>query len=91
MAVEQEVQRKLQFLRVKVVDNARDGHPVVNITMPIDVVKWGMKIAQAFSPQMKDADVDWDVVAGMIKDGAQGQLVHVEDEAAHKTIDVWVE
>jgi hypothetical protein len=40
---------------------------------------------------MKEANVDWNEVAAMIEEGAMGELVHVEDEAEHKTIDVYVE
>jgi hypothetical protein len=82
---------KPKHLRVRVVDNAKDGSPAVNVNLPIGVVKWGLKMARSFSPQMKDLDLDWDAISSMIDEGAQGQIVHVEDEAQHKTIDVWVE
>lgn len=82
---------KAKYLRVKVVDHTKEGDPTVNIRMPIGVVKFGMKMAATFSPQMKDVDVDWDVVTQMIEQGAIGELVHVEDETEHKTVDVFVE
>lgn len=78
-------------LRVRVVDNAEDGRPAVNVTLPIRLVKWGLKMAHSFSPKTKDLDLDWDAITAMIDEGARGQIVHVEDEAQHKTIDVWVE
>jgi hypothetical protein len=37
-----------------------DGHPTVNVKVPIRVAKWGMKMAQAFSPEMKNANLDWE-------------------------------
>lgn len=79
------------FLRVKVVDHTKEGRPAVNINMPIAVVKWGLKMGQAFSPKMKDVDVDWDAVIAMVQQGYHGKLVEVEDEAQHKTVEVWVE
>lgn len=82
---------KAKYLRVKVVDHTKGGSPTVNIRMPIGVVKFGMKMAATFSPQMKDADIDWDATTKMVEEGATGELVHVEDEAEHKTIDVFVE
>ena len=85
---DQAPEKKPKFLRVKVVEA---GRPAVNIKMPIGVVKWGMKMAQTFSPQMKDANLDWDSITAMIQEGAQGKLVEVEDEAEHKTVEVWVE
>jgi hypothetical protein len=50
-----------------------------------------MKMAQAFSPKMKDADLDWDSINAIIQEGEQGKIVEVEDEADHKTVEVWVE
>lgn len=87
----QESERTATFLRVKVLDHAREGSPAVNIKVPIGVVKWGMKMAQAFSPQMKDVDLDWDAVDAMVRDGETGKMVEVEDEAEQKTIEVWLE
>jgi len=88
---DQEPEKKAKSLRVRVVDNATDGRPAVNIKLPIGVVKWGMKMAQTFSPEMKDAKLDWDSIAAMIQEGAEGKIVDVEDEAQHKTVEVWVE
>jgi hypothetical protein len=86
-----EPDRAARFLRVKVMDHSKEGSPAVNIKVPIGVVTWGMKMAQAFSPQMKDVDLDWDSISAMAKDGEAGKMVEVEDEAEHKTIEVWLE
>lgn len=98
MAIEQStkttVQRetpKARTLHVKVVDNTRAAHPTVNVKVPIGVVRWGMKIGAAFSPQLKDANLDWDAIATAIEQGEVGKIVEVEDEAEHKTVEVWVD
>lgn len=83
-------EKKARYLRVKVVDTARGEGPV-NIRVPIGVAKFGMRMAQAFSPEMKQADVDWDSISEMLDRGDLGEIVHVEDEAEHKTVDVWIE
>jgi hypothetical protein len=77
-----------RLLRVRVVE---DGHPTVNVKVPIGVAKWGMKMAQAFSPEMKDANLDWESITAIIQEGGQGKIVEVEDEVDHKTVEVWVE
>ena len=77
-----------KLLRVRVVE---DGHQAVNVKVPIGVAKWGMKMAQAFSPEMKDADLDWDSITAIIQEGEQGKILEVEDEVDHKTVQVWVE
>lgn len=78
-------------LRVRVVENSKEGHPTVNVKVPIGVVRWGMKVGQAFSPQMREANLDWDAIAGLIEEGEIGKLVEVEDEANDRTVEVWVE
>ena len=76
-----EPERKAKLLRVRVVEA---GHPTVNVKVPIGVAKWGMKMAQAFSPEMKNANLNWDSITAMIQEGEQGKLVEVDDEAARR-------
>ncbi len=80
-----------KWLRVSVVDHLKDGAPTVNVTVPIALVRWGLKMAGSFSPDLKDTHLDWESIAAMIDAGGRGRIVHVEDEAEHKTVDVWVE
>ena len=87
-AQDREPGKQAKFLRVRVVEA---GHPTVNVKVPIGVAKWGMKMAQAFSPEMKDANLDWDSITAIIQEGEQGKIVEVEDEVDHKTVEVWVE
>jgi hypothetical protein len=87
-AQDREPDKKAKLLRVRVVE---DGHPTVNVKVPIGVANWGMKMAQAFSPEMKDANLDWDSVTAIIQEGEQGKIVEVEEEVDHKTVAVWVE
>ncbi|HYM50624.1 MAG TPA: hypothetical protein VET65_08620 [Candidatus Limnocylindrales bacterium] len=91
MAIHTEPQKKATFLRVRVVDTTKDGHPAVNIKVPVGVVKWGMKMAQAFSPSIKDVNLEWDSLTTMVQLGSPGKIVEVEDEAEHKTVEIWVE
>ena len=87
----QEPEKAAKYLRVKVVDDTKEGRPAVNVKVPIGVVKWGMKIAQAFSPHMRDVNLDWNTLDAMVAEGAPGEIVEVEDEAQHKTVEVWLE
>jgi hypothetical protein len=87
-APDREPGKKAKRLRVRVVE---DGHPTVNVKVPIGVAKWGMKMAQAFSPEMKDANLDWDSITALIQEGEQGKIVEVEDHVEHKTVEVWVQ
>ncbi len=91
VAVKMEAEPKVKYLRVRVVDNAKDGKPTVNVRMPIGLVKFGLKLAQSFSPDVKRMNLDYDEIDKMIEEGVVGELVHVEDEAEQKTIDVYVD
>ncbi len=51
----------------------------------------GVKMAQAFSLEMKPANLDWDSISAMVEEGTRGKLVDVQDEVQHKTIEIWVE
>lgn len=89
MAVQTPV--KAKYLRIKVVDTAKESGPAVNIKMPVGLVRWGMKVGKAFSPEMRNADVDWDALSEMIEQGEIGELVEVEDQTERKHIEIWVE
>jgi hypothetical protein len=93
MAVAQETGSAVaaKYLRVRVIDHSKECKPAVNVKMPMSVVRWGVKMAGAFSPEMKNVDIDWDEVNSMIQEGETGKLVEVEDEAQSKTVEVWVE
>ncbi len=79
-----------RWLHVKVIDTNGSGRPV-DVKVPIRLVKWGVKMARTFAPELKDANLDWDAITAMIADGGQGEIVHVEDQEKHQTVDVWTE
>jgi hypothetical protein len=87
-AQDRQPERKAKLLRVRVVEA---GHPAVNVKVPIGVAKWGMRMAQAFSPEMKDANLDWEDITAILREGEGGKIVEVKDEVDHKTVEVWVE
>jgi hypothetical protein len=90
-AQDQEQGQQPSSLRVRVVDHSKEGRPAVNIRVPIGVVKFGLNMAQAFSPEVRRANLDWDSISAMIQEGQLGKIVDVEDEAQQKTIEVWLE
>ena len=83
--------QKPRYLHVKVVDQLKEDHAAVNVRVPIGLVRWGMKVAQTFSPEMKSANIDWESLASAIEEGERGEIAHVENETEHKIIDVWTE
>jgi len=90
MAVQEpKVTPKPTTLRVKVVDKSKAGEPAVNVRMPIGIVKFGMTMAKAYVPH--STDVDWDAITAAIEAGELGKIVDVDDDAEHKTVEVWIE
>ena len=47
-------------------DSTKDGRPAANIEVPLAVVKWGMKLARTVSPDLKDANLDWDAITAVV-------------------------
>lgn len=64
-----------------------EGKTKVNITIPLSLVNVGMKMANKFSPEFREAgldEVDLKEVFEAIKDGASGKIVDVESENGQK-------
>ena len=87
----QQAARRPTRLRVRVIDHSESGEPAVDVSLPIPLVRFGLKMARTFSPELKDVDLDWETIAAAIETGDEGEIVHVEDEAKHQTVDVFLE
>lgn len=75
-------------LRVRVEKN---GKETVNIKIPISLVNVGLKIGKKFSPDLQESmgNIDMDEIVEMIKEGAEGKLVEVDDGDEH--VEIFVE
>lgn len=74
-----------KWLKVRVYDPDDDNK--VNITLPISLLNVGMKIANKFSPEIKEAglnDDDLKEIFEAIKNGAEGKLVDIDGENGEK-------
>ena len=49
-----------------------------------------MNMAKTHAPRSAH-DVDWDAISAAIETGELGKIVDVDDEAEHKTVEVWIE
>jgi DUF4097 and DUF4098 domain-containing protein YvlB len=76
-----------RFLRVRVTD-ITTGRTKVNITVPLQLVKWGLQFAERFAP---DAEVDWKELAEAITSGVGGKMVDIEDLEDNERVEVYVE
>ena len=77
-----------RWMRVRVTD-LNTGRSKVNVNLPMGLVSVGMKIGARFAPEMEGVDLD--EIFQAIKDGAQGQIVEVEDEEDNERVQIYVE
>ncbi|MEO8083368.1 MAG: hypothetical protein ABI780_06060 [Ardenticatenales bacterium] len=84
---------RARWFKVRVTD-AATGRDRVNVTLPLGLVNYGLKLGRRFAPRI-DAEglghVDLDDVADAIASGAIGRIVEVYDEDEGHRVEVFVE
>ncbi len=80
---------KSRLLRIRVTDNKSDK-PVVNISLPVAMLKWSEKMGKmgkAFSKKFKNIFIDVE----NIDEIAEGKIAEALDDKSDKKVEVWVE
>ncbi len=77
-----------RYLRVQVTDMA-SGAGKVNVTVPIGLVRAGLRIAERFAPDMEGLDLQ--EIVELITEGAMGKIVEVVDAEDNERVEVYVE
>lgn len=84
---------RARWFKVRITD-AATGRDRVNVTLPLGLVNYGLKLGRRFAPQI-DGDVmggvDLDQVAEAIASGAIGRIVEVYDEDEGQRVEITVE
>ncbi len=82
-----DINKKTKWIRVKVIEN---GTNKVNVNIPISLAKIGLKIAEKYSADAKELEkIDFDDIFEMVKQGAEGKLVEIED--GNTLVEVYVD
>jgi hypothetical protein len=76
-----------RWFRVRVTD-LNTGKHNVNITLPLKVLDIGAKIGSKFAAP---ADIDIEAIVRVIKEGAEGKIIDVEDSEEGERVEVYVE
>jgi len=80
-----------RFLKVRVYEAGHEG-PRVNVTLPIALIRWGMKmVPESAKAKIEDHEVDLQVVSEALERGMTGKIVDVQDDKEGKHIEVWLE
>jgi phosphopantothenate synthetase len=77
-----------RFLRVQVT-NLDTGSAKVNVTIPIGLVRAGLRMAERFAPDIDEFNLE--ELEEMITSGAIGKLVEVTDAEDNERVEVYVE
>jgi hypothetical protein len=86
------VNQKSRWLRIDV--RAENNKTKAKVNIPLSLVDIGLKIGGRFAPELKEAGldkIDINEIVQMVKDGAHGKIVEVDDEENGTKIEVYVE
>ncbi len=81
-----------KWLKIRV--RTMDDNPKVNVNIPLSLVDVGLKLAKKFDPKLEDSgldQIDLDEIIEAVKNGAEGQIVDVEDEENQTKVKIYVE
>ncbi|MBK6769350.1 MAG: hypothetical protein IPG72_10170 [Ardenticatenales bacterium] len=84
---------RAKWFKVRVTD-AATGRDRVNVTLPLGIVNYGLKLGRRFAPHIEGdafSHVDLDDVADAIASGAIGRIVEVYDEDEGQRVEIFVE
>lgn len=77
---------KGRLLRIRVLDNQTD-QPVINLGLPMGILKWREKMNKIFSHKFKSGFFDVENIV----DGLEGKIAEAVDEKLNKKVEVWME
>ena len=77
-----------RWLRVRVTDLSTGKHKV-NVNIPMGLVNVGLKMGARFAPEMEGIDIDQ--LTQLIRSGATGKLIEVEDSTDGERVEIFVE
>ena len=77
-----------RFFKVLVSDMT-SGRTKTSVTIPLGLVRWGLKVGARFNGEIDG--VDMDELANLIASGAQGQIIEVMDEEDGEHVQIFVE
>ena len=77
-----------RWFRVRVTD-LQTGKHKVNVNIPMGLVNVGLKMGARFAPEMEGVNLDQ--LTELIRSGATGKLIEVEDTADGERVEIFVE
>lgn len=88
------IKPKTEAKWLKILVRTMDDNPKVNVNIPLSLVDVGLKLAKKFDPKLEESgldQIDLDEIIEAVKNGAEGQIVDVEDEENQTKVKIYVE
>lgn len=80
-----------RFLKVRVWKTGYES-PRVNITLPIALFRWGLKmVPESAKAKVEGHEVDLKIVSEALERGITGKIVDVQDDEKGEHVEVWLE
>lgn len=79
---------KARWLRIRVTDRGT-GRAKLNVSIPASLVDVGLKMGARFAPEM--AGMDTSAIQQALKEGIQGRILEVDDEADNERVEIFME
>ena len=76
------------FFRV-LITNTATGKTKTQVTLPMNLVNWGLRIGAHFSPEV--AGLDMDELAEILQSSSQGKIVDVLDEESQEHVEIYID
>lgn len=76
---------KAEFVKIKVTES--NDNEKVNVTLPINLLSTGMKLAEKFSPEFRATGLtksDLDDIVAAVKSGETGKIVDVKKDTGER-------
>lgn len=72
-----------------VVTDLNTGKPKVNITIPMSLVQWGLRIGSRFSGEVEGVDLQ--ELGEIIKTSTEGKIIDVMDEEGGEHVEIYID
>jgi hypothetical protein len=79
---------KAKFFRVLITDT-NSGKVRTSVTLPLTLVKWGLKVGGRFAPEVEG--LDFDELNDILQNETAGKLVEVVDEDDGEHVQIFIE
>ena len=77
-----------RYLRIQVNDSA-SGARKVNVTIPLSLVRVGLRMAERFAPEASELDLEQ--LEELLTSGLSGKIVEVMDAEGGEQVEIYVE